>query len=284
MLTGIYIDDSGNPGKISASKYDSKNRKTWIALILTPEERLEANMVMEFFLDKLKKEINATEFHFTDIYSGNGQFKDLGLDIRLDMFETFAGIYELYKYPLLMQTLSSEDIPRNKLTTNPQKKKYDGLNLNDSEDLALCTLLFKIKKFLQANPNIPRPVEIIIDQGRQKPNTVQHCSMLGNMLYNQEIQYKSSFDDPLLQLVDFSAFAMNRNRWILCKEDKNELDIELLRIFSQANFNISGIKRVLVAPKSDTIKIYDGLLKEAFDKNKDLDNLSIEELIKRFNE
>lgn len=43
MRTGIFIDDTGNPGIISKSKYDSKKRKMWLAVIINSNKRNYAN-------------------------------------------------------------------------------------------------------------------------------------------------------------------------------------------------------------------------------------------------
>ena len=86
MRTSVYIDDSGTPGNISKSQYDSKDRKTWVGLILNSEERIEANSQMLGCIDELKSMYNTNEFHFTDIYSGTKAFKGIDLEIRLGIF------------------------------------------------------------------------------------------------------------------------------------------------------------------------------------------------------
>ncbi len=118
-------------------------------------------------------------------------------------------------------------------------------------------LLWRIKNFLKKNACYSSPVEIIIDEGRQKKDTTQSCSLFDGMLFNDELYYKSSAEEPLLQLIDFVAFTTNRVRWIMTNNKKGGLDVEFLKIAERANFNILNIERMEVDINSDFVKEYD---------------------------
>lgn len=148
MIGGIYIDDTGTPGTISKSKYDSTDRKSWLALILTASQRKTAYEQMRGCLLELNSICNASEFHFTDIYNGKGEFKSVTLSVRLGIFRTFAEIFRLMKYPMLIQTFTSDDLLRNKIVVANGKVKLDGFTLKDPGEFALFFLLFRIKKYL----------------------------------------------------------------------------------------------------------------------------------------
>lgn len=278
MRTSVYIDDSGTPGNISKSKYDAKDRKTWVSLILNSDEQIEAQSQMLGCIDELKSMFKINEFHFTDIYSGTKDFKGINLETRLNIFRAFAEIHRITQFPMLIQTFTSDDILRNKIVLEGKKVKADNFDLKNTSDFALFFLLFRIKEFFKKNTHYSLPVEIIIDEGRQKKDTTQSCSLLNGILFNDKLYYKSSAEEPLLQLIDFVAFTMNRVRWIMTNNKKGTLDIEFLKIAARANFNILNIERGLVDTKSDFVKEYDSKLKETYDKNKNLSDIELEEL------
>jgi hypothetical protein len=84
-MTGIYIDDTGTSGMKSKSNYDAIHKKTWIALILTPEQRQEAYIQMNGCVEEIKTRFNAKEFHFIDIYFLSHFMDVLSFAIRLVM-------------------------------------------------------------------------------------------------------------------------------------------------------------------------------------------------------
>lgn len=61
-------------------------------------------------LDGLRKSVGADEFHFTDIYSGKNQFKNVDLQVRLGLFEFMAYIFSVYKFPVIVQTFDPETL------------------------------------------------------------------------------------------------------------------------------------------------------------------------------
>lgn len=277
MRTAIYIDDTGTPGYISKSKYDTDERKTWVALILNPKERKEAAFQMLGCLEELKETLNANEFHFTDIYSGSKEFKGVDLKIRLNIFRAFAEIHRETQYPMIMQTFTSDDILRNRIIVDG-KVKADNFDLSKTSDFALFFLLFRIKKYFKENRQISLPFDIYIDEGRQKKNTTQKCELLDGMLYKNEINYKSSKEEPLLQLIDFVAFTINKVRWILTNDKKNDLDYEFLKIAERANFNIINIVKQEIKFQKHTVADYDNLLREHYNKNNNLPDIALEKL------
>ncbi len=279
-MTGIYIDDTGTPGIKSKSIYDTTDRKTWVALILSKEQRKEAYSQMEGCIKEIKIMFGASEFHFTDIYSGTKEFASVDLRVRIEIFRGFAEIFKQMKYPMLIQTFTSDDILRNKIVISDKKIKADNFNLSNTSDLALFFLLFRIKNYLKENINIPLPIEIIIDEGRQKKNTIQKCELLKGYLNNENLMYRSSADDHLLQLIDFVAFSINKVRWILTNDKKTDIDYEMLKICETANFNILNIKKQKVNFKEHSFQDYDKVLRGVYDRNNNLSDLELEELKK----
>ena len=182
----IYIDDTGTPQK-SKSKYDCGNWESYVAVLLSPAERIEiSKLILE-----LKKIVNETikvdEFHFTEIFSGTKQFKGVDLELRLEIFNSFIEIYRMYDCPIVIQSITDDDVIRNKMEY-VRGKKRDGFDFNNNSHLCLWLLLVRI-----VNNDIIKeynsPFEIFVDAGKQKPNSKQKIEQIKSITENSEITY-----------------------------------------------------------------------------------------------
>lgn len=275
MNTTVYIDDTGTSGLKSKSVYDSKRSVSWFAIVLTSEERLFAEIQMKDCLNELKNTYNASEFHFTDIYGGRKEFEGIDLDKRLNIFYLFADVYKRMEYPLLMQTFSPEEYSRNSLINNVGKQKIDGFDLNNYSDFALYHLLLRIKRYLNGN-SYSYPLEIIIDEGRQKKNSIQSCNLFTSSQLRTGLQYKSSKEEPILQLIDFAAYCLNRVKWIMQNNKTESIDKTFLEICSYANFNTINMKKGYVDMGVNMQSKYDNIIKDTYSKNNIFPEIDLE--------
>lgn len=276
MYTELYLDDTGTPSQKSKSKYDTGDWTSWLAVILKPTEKEQLLSEIMVLAEKYKKEIGLREFHFNQIFSGKGK---ISLEKREEIFLAFAQIYNWKKHPVIIQSLTSDDIIRNRME-DLRHLKVDGFNFSKNSDLALWFLLKRSKDFLLKD-KYSLPVKIFVDAGRQKPNTVQKIGILKGITEHSEIKYLSSHDEPLIQFIDFIAFSVNRMRWILMNEKKNDQDIRWLQIFSMANFDIINLsKPTNYTPdnlkKVFTVGTYDQNLRQVYDKNNNRSDFEVD--------
>jgi len=272
----IYIDDTGTPQK-SLSKYDPGNWKSFVAVLLTPKERLEITNLISNLKREILHKINIDEFHFTDIFSGTGQFKKIDLNIRLEIFYSFINIYKYYKCPILIQSLNDDDIIRNQMS-NFRKQKIDGFDFEQNEHLCLWLLLARIKSH-DIIKKYNFPFEIFVDAGKQKPDTSQKINLLRSITENSEIKYIDSKSDPLMQFIDFIAFTLNRCRWILMNGKNSQGDNILLQMAELANFNALNMERKIIDLENEsTVTAYDKLLREKYDLNGNLSDKEVEKI------
>ena len=120
----------------------------------------------------------------------------------------------------------------------------------------------------------------MIDEGRCKNNSLQNCSILGNLLDDRKILYKSSKEEPPLQLADFTAFTLNRFNWLMMKEGLNEYDKEFLEIVSFANFNAPFSKKVEFKINNDLKQRYEQFLDASYDRIQSYPELSLDDFRK----
>ncbi len=276
MKTAIYIDDTGTPEE-SKSKYDSGNWKSWVAVVLKPEERIEISKSINWLKANLSEEFDISEFHFTDIFSGKNEYKNISIENRIFIFKIFAYLYKHYNCPIIIQSLSDDDVIRNEMTEFKQIK-IPGFDFSKNSDLCLWLLLIRLKNS-EVFKKYQLPVEIFIDNGIQKPNTFRKSIELQDFALNSELKYIDSKSDPLMQFIDFIAFCLNRTRWILMNDKKEKSDFKILEINQLANFNtINMIKEYIDINEINTTEHYDKILRAAFDRNGNLLDEDVEKI------
>lgn len=276
MATYIYIDDTGNAQHRSGFKYDTSNSASWCAIILNEKQYSSAQMFMNNMLKELQNQLSIDEFHFTDIFSAKGIYRSI--ENRFDIFKEFSGFSAFEQYIVLFQSFSEDDYERNKLVKS--QIVVDGFKLYNYSDFALYNLLLQIKVYLTSNSEYSTPYRIIIDEGRCKNNSSQDCSILGDSLENQRILYKSSKEEPMLQLADFTAFMLNRCTWLNMKDNLSKYDKEFLKIASFANFNTPFLRSMKLHIDSNRKQIYENILDTAINKTRILPEETLEDFVK----
>lgn len=276
MATYIYIDDTGNAQHRSGFKYDTSKSASWCAILLNEKQYLSARNFMSKEIEELYKQLGVDEFHFTDIFSGKGIYRHV--ENRIDFFKEFSAFSALEQFVVFFQSFGEDDYERTKLKKT--RAVIDGFKLYDYSDFALYNLLLQIGRYLYFNPNYTKPCRIVIDEGRCKNNSYQSCSILGGLIENGKILYKSSKEEPLLQLADFTAFTLNRCNWLNMKGDLNEYDKMFLKIATFANFNVPYSKKIELHIDSKIRQIYEQFLDEAYSKSQSYPELSLDEFVK----
>ena len=91
MGTHIYIDDTGTSQTRSGFEYDTSNSASWCAIVLNDIQYREAVNFMGVELKSLNSFIGLNEFHFTEIFSGNGAYRNnIDFENRIAIFNDFA--------------------------------------------------------------------------------------------------------------------------------------------------------------------------------------------------
>ncbi|MCD8033460.1 MAG: DUF3800 domain-containing protein [Alistipes sp.] len=279
--TYIFIDETGTPGQKTNSKYGGPSLCSWFAILVSQKEKSEIEGKINNLKNRYLQSLNLDEFHFVELYNGKGDWRLLSIETRLHIMYDFADIYKSGNYPLFVQSLDDNDYERLKITREPSVS-ISNFKLNNVKDFALILLFNKLKCFLNKHSNRYKlPVQIIIDEGRQKNNSKCRIDLLGNNLKDQTIEFRSSKSEPLLQLIDFIAFSLNRNRYLLSQNKKSQKDLSFLQMTTYANFEVNGLKRGLVNYMGNTTEQYDNFIDEENRKhNEFVQDITIEEFKK----
>lgn len=236
--TCIFIDDTGSPGNKSKSAYISESTVTWAAVILNYDQvnQIEGKIVE---LSKIiNRESSISEFHFKDIYCGKGEFENVDIKVRILIIKLFVSLYNKYSPMVLVQSINKNTLTNSGFRDNFKKTKIDGFNFNKPKDFGLFCLLLGCQKYIKANTKeYQLPVDIFIDEGRQKANTSQNVKSISDITPNGQVKYCSSKDVMLLQFVDFIAFTLNRIQNNFAKENMKKFDQIFMHIVGQIKWN-----------------------------------------------
>ncbi len=234
---GVFIDDTGSPG-LATEKSLNPNRKTWVAVIVQPEYMMEIMNQMPLAISELKAQTGATEFHFSKIYSGSKQFKNISIEVRDGLINFMGHIFDSYDIRILNQTFDPTHIQR-------WKKDLSKFNLlphfkiDDHAHLSLLFLLFKLKRFLDS---LDQKALVFIDEGIKKSGTCVIIPQLGDRFYENMICFADSSEIMPLQLADFAAWWLNRMQLINDKGAPTVREIDLLRNLNHMSARYSDVK------------------------------------------
>lgn len=277
MATYIYIDDTGNAQHRSGFKYDTSKSASWCAIILNEKQYDSALKFMNYMSNELQKQLDMDEFHFADIFSAKDIYRNV--ENRFDIFKDFSRFSALEQYIVILQSFGEDDYKRNKIENT--NTVIDGFKLYEYSDFALFILLLRIKDYLSSNLSYTKPYKIVIDEGRYKNNSYQDCLIFGDLLENKKILYKSSKEEKLLQLADFTAFTLNRCTWLNMKDNLSVYDKDFLQIASDANFNAPFLRKMGLRIDSNRKQIYEKLLDIANNKNQTLSKENLDDFVSK---
>jgi hypothetical protein len=101
---GVFVDDTGSPGLARGSVGPHPERKSFVAVFISSVDIGEVLREMPGAIEELTSATGATELHFSDIYNGRNQFKGLDLNLRLAFFRVMVHLFQIYKFPIIVQT------------------------------------------------------------------------------------------------------------------------------------------------------------------------------------
>jgi hypothetical protein len=248
---GVFIDDTGSPGLVHPSQRLHPERKSWVAVLIRPRDSVEVLQQMPGAIEELRRATGAKEFHFADIYAGRKVFRGMEVSLRLAFFRFMAHIFATYNFPVIVQTFDPQSLNSiHEMMRIP--KRLGPFNFHKPADLALFFLLIRAKWFLQQeNTNDGPWARVFVDEGFQKNGAAikipafQQCYVDGLVCFA-----RSDMVIPI-QLADFAAFSLNKTQLILGKQEKTDLDWEILEILSPISWNYIDLPKTVATGRYD---------------------------------
>jgi hypothetical protein len=262
----IAIDDTYGPHGNFTSEYVTGSRRTHVAVVFEDSEVSHIRKQVQDCLNYISELLPTppTEFHFVDIYNRKGVWNSLPKHANLSIFEAFAEIYRQHHWKVFLQTIDNLTIADHPVML--KLPSFDGLDTTNRADLSLYWLCIKLRlAFKETKP----PIKLFVDQGVKGPG-----KSFGNEIFcdwgdNFSGEYSSS-TEPLVQIVDFMAFIVNRSTYLSIKEVRTETDNWFLNLVGTMEIYCAELPRRTFS-KNFTIADFDneiriGRLKKGFRK------------------
>jgi len=241
LCPGVFVDDTGSPGLGRENGGPHPERKSWVAVVLTPENAREVFAEFPGALAELQESFHANEFHFADVYAGRGTFKGVPIAARLGIFEFMANIFKTYDFPVLVQTFDPENLLEIRRAA-PLPEHIPGFDLRKPEDAALFFLLLRTKWFLESQPS--KPARVFVDEGFKKKGTAMLIAPCDGAFADGMICFARSESVWPIQLADFAAFCLNRWQILFARDEISKTDRQFLEILSPIVGNYRNITRL----------------------------------------
>lgn len=252
----IAIDDTYGTAGNDNSVYVTKNRRTHVAVIVDDEF---VNPLRKSIVDYLQElninlGIQAKEFHFTDIYNRQREWKCLiaeNLITNMLIFQHFAVLAVKFNIKIVIQTIDDRTI--NDHGNELIKLNLPGFDINKYEDLSLLILLLKLRmRCKKSSEN----VILFMDEGREHAKPPFAEDIFSGVVASYKGMYQSSDSEPLLQMADFIAFCINRSTHLQVKEPRTAFDNDFLCFMQFIHFlgsDENEIRRAVMTNKAKII-------------------------------
>lgn len=243
-ISGIYIDDSGNPGAKSPSVFLPESRKSWAAVIIPESNANYIETAMSIFIGGVKTEFGASELHFTDIYSGRGVWKNVSVPKRIEIFDTMSMLINGYNLPIFYQSFSEE-------FRNDFSDRWDQLSGLDIEfwdfkkiaHISLFLLLIQLRDAIpilrKKNNDFENSLNVFVDSGLAKSSAIIQLPFSGKGLISDSIKFEDSNQRSGLQIADFVAFVISKSQRIMLEKKGgnkfSDADLHILNIIKRLN-------------------------------------------------
>ena len=258
----VLVDDSGTPGQVSSSRYLHPSRKTWVAVLTTPEQFRVIAQQLPRALQELTEQTGAKEFHFTDIYRGAGEFKNVAFEVRFAMFALMGSLFRRYMWPVLVQTFDNADLVslKGRIKWPP---KPGAFNLKMPSDAALLFLAFRVHQFIGENKvEYPGPCYFVLDEGFRPSRRKIALPVMQSAFSQQSIFSADSREFVALQLADFAAFCVGKTQWLMTKPKRSNTDNQFLEIIAGIRTNVLNLPEDVVNLETWSVDQYDRLMDE----------------------
>lgn len=239
----VAIDDTYGPVGLTRSRYVTGARRTHVAVLFEDDEVAEVRRQLRDCLDYMSELLPRApkEFHFVDIYNGNGEWRPFKENRRnLQLIEAFGSIYARHRWPVFVQTVDDRTFRDHGI--EGFEGVLDGLDLSNRQDLSLLLLCVKIKQRLT---DLSVPLTAIVDEGRRKKNTT-----FGKVIFRDRPHYQgwyaNSCQEPLLQIADLLAFCINRMTHLSLKNLRTDTDVEFIGLVNDMQIRSADLSPIVM--------------------------------------
>tara|TARA_R100000306_G_scaffold36422_1_gene36677 strand:- start:107 stop:913 length:807 start_codon:yes stop_codon:yes gene_type:complete len=251
----VAFDDTGSPGTETPSSWLKSHRKSYVGVILLPEQVEQLTNIMDAGIKATKNRFGIDEFHLTDIMNGKGQWSHVSGDDRFGTFKVLCDVFSKHYIPCVAQTWSPEHYQLNNLNIE-NIDDFENLNKEKYEHFAFYLALFKSIKYLVSN-NVKIPAKFFCDEGIRRAGDSLEFSFLEKIGIGSKVDFEESRSNVYLQIADFAAYCFNKYQMLAVKKWKTNTDWEILECINKSGFDF--LDAVMVSAPKEQIdhQLYD---------------------------
>ncbi|WP_062062569.1 DUF3800 domain-containing protein [Cellvibrio sp. OA-2007] len=253
----VAFDDTGSPGIETPSSWLNSKRKSYVGVILLPEQVAQLTSIMNAGIQAIKYQFNISEFHLTDIMNGTAQWRHVSNQDRFDTFMALCNVFSKHYIPCVTQTWSPEHYSQNNINIE-NLNEIENLKKENYEHFAFYVALMKSVKYLY-DQKITLPARFFCDEGIKKQGTSLHFSFLNKISTDSDVKFERSMNNIYLQIADFAAYCFNKSQIIAVKETKTDSDWKILEQINKSGFDFLDATMVFVSKEQLDSQLYDYL-------------------------
>jgi hypothetical protein len=216
----VFIDDTGS------NNLDKKSIVRYVGVVIDPTLSNDIPVVIADMLKTLNKTVEATEFHFSDIFQGQGEFRGVDYKLRLTIFRRFVDLFSRTLKPaIFVQSMDSETAKG--LLKNEEFP--DNISFEEISVLyAFSGLISRIHKYLKEDTATNNQAVVFCDHGIKRSGIRLEFPIKVDTIYGNSVFFIDSKIHPGIQLADFAAFVLNRQQILIKKEKLSDKDITFM--------------------------------------------------------
>lgn len=199
----------------------------FVGVVFPPESAPLVEKTVAELSNKLSALTGAREFHFTDIFQGQSEFRGVPIDVRLDLLEAFANAVAALRPTIFIQSIDDETLQAVASITNLPSMPPP-LNPREPRSFAFLGLLIRICQHIRDERKGQENAVIMCDHGLLKSGMGMHLPICPDVIYNDTVYFIDSQIEPGIQVADFAAFALNRHQIILQRGTLTDLEKSFL--------------------------------------------------------
>lgn len=232
----IYIVDDTGFNKDNIQNTALKQEKACFCGIIINKSNYSALLkFMAGFIELLEKRFDKKEFHFTEIVNNVKGFETLDNEEFLEIVDCMIGTIHHLGCDVIIQSISDFTYKDTPYLAEALKKKYLTPMQTTQTDKSNCLVLSILRAKRYIEEELGGKLDYVVcDEGIRKANN--SIKMPSNVKSEKpiEIQFKSSKEFTPLQLADFVAWSLSRQKQTLEKDISkwSNLDFNLMDCFS----------------------------------------------------
>ena len=244
MKNYVFFIDDTKPNSQNITSDVLKEEYVSYCGILVEEKQLKSvEYVMNGMCDELFKNYKTKELHFTDIYNGNKEFKSMSANEKLDLIGAMVELVKYFDIKIFTSTFNT--------TTEKQIAPYENLfklafkeiqTTRNPKTVGWLLAIYRANGYVKMNLKNSQISKVICDEGIRKPGSKIKLPLTTNK-NGLDVEFDSPENNPVLQIADFAAWALTRTKLILDKNQKSQMDKELLPILSDMSENYVNLEQ-----------------------------------------